>query len=199
MHRSSASYVLLHRPLIARATRYLPPTTGHPRPGMRRTRCHSRAAALVPLQRRQNGHVHGGSPESRHVDAVARGTAPLACGGGSSRRHASASACDCEQHHRSQPRTAPASHRSPAHRAAPRKQPGPPLPHQGSSLPCVDPRRGQRGIRKRFRQAPQPLPPYGDAGSLASDAPAARQPGSPGSADEDWRTPSWMNRCRRWR
>jgi hypothetical protein len=47
------------------------------------------------------------------VEALSRGTstlwrsmAPLACGEGSSRRHASASACDCEQHHRPQPRTA---------------------------------------------------------------------------------------------
>jgi hypothetical protein len=133
-------------------------------------------AALRPWSQSRDardGHVHGGSPESRHVDAVARGMAPLTCGGGSSRRHASASACACEQHHRPQPRTAPASHRSPVHRAAPLKKPGPPLPQHESSLPCDGPRHRQPGARTRFRQAPRPLPPYGDAGSLASDVPAA--------------------------
>jgi hypothetical protein len=68
---------------------------------------------------------------------------------------------------------APALHPGLAHRAAPPKTPGPPLPHPESSFPRAASRHRQPGARERFRQAPHPLPTYGDTGSLASDVSAA--------------------------
>jgi len=164
MHRSRSSYVLSHRPLIARSTLHLPRTTGHQRRGMRRTRCHRCAAAWSHSRGARDGHVHGGSPESRHGDSVARGMATLACGEGVvetariSVRMGLRTAPWTTAAHRA---CAPTSHLGPAHRAAPLKKPGPPLPHPESSSP--EPVHG-KGSR-------EPV-------SVPGKAPARRNPGA---------------------
>jgi hypothetical protein len=113
----------------------------------------SRGTSTLWRAARRHGHAAGAHRDGTHRPPHGLRTAPSTTAA-----------------HRS---CAPASHPGLAHRAAPRKTPGPPLPHPESSLPRAAPRHRQPGARERFRQAPRPLPPYGDAGSLASDVSAA--------------------------